>query len=213
MRDNKNCILDECAGLQPFTGLKEGIDYIDVNVGHQVTTDDKQWSKLGHFLAPDNSTPFDTPFGRMISMMSYMQYLSTPGFPIKFLNRIPKSRSDFKSIPKKTVSVPNFYALVALGLCCKVKSNKEIQELIINNKLPYTAIMKSTKESEFFGYKTMVNNINPKLGRYVAIIRYIEAMLRDGTFQDDEKVKEFIGFCKDYPDKDIMDGVAFNIKK
>lgn len=207
---NKKSILAERSKLETFVNKVEGQDFINVGIKGQ---NDSSRSELGKLLALDNVQTFNTFFGKVISMKSYLDYLTIPNYPVKFLTQLPQVRQDYKSIQKdKRVNLPNYYSLVALGLIYKIKSNKRLQKLMRKNKLPYTALIKK-KQSELWGKVVSVSGIDNKLRYYVAIIRFLEEMIKDGTFYQDDKIEEFVNQCKHVPEEDIFAGIPdCNIK-
>lgn len=197
-------ILSDRNRLESFINQVEGKDYINVGVRGQK---DPSRSELGKLLALDNVQTFNTFFGKVNSMRSYLDYITIPNYPVKFLTQVPQLKQDYRSIQKdKRVSLPNYYSLVALGLIYKIKSNTRLQKLMKKNKLPYTALTKR-KQSELWGKVVSVTGIDNKLGNYVAIIRLLEEMLKDGTFYQDDKIEEFVNKCKSSPEEDIFAGI------
>lgn len=207
---NTKSILAERNKLSSFINQVEGQDYINVGIKGQ---NDPDRSELGKMLALDNVQTFNTFFGKVNSMKSYLDYLTIPNYPVKFLTQLPQRRQDYKSIPKDDrVSLPNYYSLVALGLIYKIRSSKKLQKLMRKNKLPYTALIKM-KQSELWGKVVSVTGIDNKLAYYVSIIRYLEDMIKDGTFYQDDKIEEFVNQCKHAPEQDIFAGIPdCNIK-
>lgn len=196
-------ILDERTELLDFAGKEEGKDFIDVS--NYRKTDGKR-STLGQLLAQNNCSHFTTPFGKVISMRTYSDFLTTPDYPLAFLDKLPNSKTDYKNISKKRLTLPNYYALLTLGMIYKVRSVKKLQAILRKNTLPFTALIKG-KESELWGKRIIVNGVDKKLARYVSIIRYVEEIVKQDRLFDEAYIKEFIEKCKDNPDKDIFDGI------
>lgn len=175
----------------------EGKDYINVSMGST--------TELGKRLAQKFCRSFNTPFGKIISIKAFSNWITTPGFPVEFLNKFKLTKEDISRIPKERISVPNYWSLISLVTYEKIKSDKELQEMIINNEAPYTTFEKF-EDKEFFNMKISQSIPDYGLGKYIAIIRYMEAALKEGKFND-EFQSWLIMNTKDDPEKDIMDGI------
>lgn len=198
----KTLIDGELSVLASITSsMKEGVDYINIFRGAD--------SELGKALSPGFVKKFNTFLGTTLTMKSYMLALNTPGYPIEYVSKGNFRHRDVVKIPKKTIVVPNYWALVAHGLCQKVKADKQLQEMMIKNTLPYTC-HETTTNKEFFNKSINVSVPKNSMGRYVAIVRVLDKMLKDGKFTDEE-IEKFILSCKNYPNKDIFDGIACNV--
>lgn len=192
----------EASVLKPVTSIqKDGVDYINIFRDSD--------SELGRRLAPGYVMKFTTFLGITLTMKSFMSAISIKGYPLELLN-IASSKAHAKKLNElkklEKVNVPNYWALVAYALCEKVRADKKLQELMRNNKAPYTAY-NVTKTSTLLGKSIVTSLPNNSMGKYVAICTYITKMLQDNKFEDKD-IQEFIEQCKEAPDKDILDGVA-----
>lgn len=192
-------ILDKHSTIQtPATSAEDGVDYI--NVDFHSSTD------LGRRLSMVYSKPFFTILGQTANIKTFAAAITIPNYPAEFIRKYRLTSEDFKQIPKERVSVPNYWALIAYAFCEKVKADKDLQKMLKENTLPFTAIS-GNKEVNFFNTTLVMAKPNFQLGKYVAIIRLVSDMIKNGTFKDQE-IKDFIVSCKDVPEVDLLEGVA-----
>lgn len=201
---NNNIVFKNSEGLKVFEG-QEGVDYINVAAGLQR---DESASMLAKMLAPDNAHTFYTAFGPIISMKTFSDFITTPGYPVELLNRVPKSAKAYNSIPTKRVTIPNYYALLALGLYWKIKSSKRLYMALKANELPFTSL---TKTAKIFGTSVAVKTVNPKMEYYVILVQEFQKLIKDGKFNDDNVVKDLIKRCMFAPEKDLFDSLPFEV--
>lgn len=194
----------------PGVNKVEGIDYINVDI--------KSKCELGRKLSMVYSRPFNTIIGKAISIRMFANAISVPGFPMELLSKFKPTTDELKSIPKQTIKVPNYWALLAYAFCEKVKADKDLKLALFENELPFTVATKSADQTEvdFFNTKVLIDkpkyDLNFKLVRYVAIIRAVSKMIKEDKFSE-EDIKEFIVQCKDVPEVELLEGVAVAINK
>ena len=182
---------------------KEGVEFININP--------KSNSELGRVLAPTYSVSFPTFLGRTYSVKSFMQAINTPGYPLELLRKPKLTKADLAKIPRRVAKthLANYWALVAYALTQRVRYDKKVKAMLNKNTLEFTAY-RYVQNREFFGKMISVTELDHTLGKYIAIIRYIETMIKENRFNE-EDIKKFIEACKDEPEKDLLDGVALNI--
>ena len=179
---------------------KEGVDYINVSLSSS--------SQLGKMLAPKYvpTNMIDTVFGKIRTVYAGMTYANTKGFPKYLLTKPTIKKSEFVHNSKNRINVPNYWAIIAHLLCARVADDKQLQELLrMNTVKVYTSfdIVKDTHST--IEEETTV--INTFLGNYVAIIYYIEEMVKTDKFNI-KNIKEFIEKCKSYPSLQVTAGMA-----
>ncbi len=197
-----NCILNNMNKVPTVSSLqKEGIDYINVSK-HSET-------ELGKKLAYGHPIKTNTVFGKIGTIRSLMEFISTPNYPTELLSKQKLEPREIKRIPSKRISVPNYWAIVAYVICERIDQDDEVKELIKNNKLTYTSFNKKRNDT-LFDKEVVIGMPNHKMGRYLSIIRHIDTMLKEDKFTK-ENIKEFITACKDKPEQDIFEGTAVSI--
>ena len=199
---NSGILNGDISVVKAVTGdMKEGVDYININNTSE--------TKLGKMLSPGYSRRFMTFLGPVHTMKSFMYAIKVPNYPMKFLRKSTFNHKDQELLKGKFNDLPNYWALVAYALCQKVKSDKELKQLLFDNKLMFTSY-DVTKATKFFN-KTIVASV-PKhtMGKYIAIVRLIEDLIKKNEFTDD-KIEELVEKCKEHPDKDILDNIACTV--
>lgn len=168
---------------------------------------------LGRKLALDNKSMFKTWFGRCISLRAYIEFITIPGYPVKFVTKPPVKRVDYIKIPKKKVVLPNFYSLVCLGLIDKVKSDKELQKLLKENELPFSMVSSTEKDVEVFGNKLRLAIGEKKFIMYIQIVDTVSRLVKDDKLYDQEAVSKLVDSYKRALDEDIFKGVPFVLER
>lgn len=199
LEGNKS-ILNEKQEVSNFSGGEDGVDYI--NVSRFGAT------KLGRLLNPGHPVKFHSWLGVFNSVKTYMDFVNTPGYPKELVSKTNLKREDYANIPKQKQTVPNYWAIVAAGLHGRISGDKQLVKLLKDNELPFTSLFRKTNMM-LFGSKVNVDSADPKMGRYLAIIRFYSDMIKNGDFFKIKKVEEFVEQCKDYPELDLLEGVPF----
>lgn len=163
-------------------------------------------SELGQKLAPEYPWQFETIFGTVGTVKNLMDFISKPKYPFELLAKKTLSEKDLKRVPFKSIAIPNYWAVVAYGIYQRILSDASLMEAIRENTLEY-GVFSSQGKRMFFGREIPVMLPNVKMGRYLAIIRYIDKFIKDGTFNDEAFMEKFIIECKDDESKDIFDSV------
>ena len=204
--EKKSSLLNgEKSIIHSYTSLqKDGVDYINIFQNGN--------TELGRILAPGYNKRFTTFLGPTISMRAYMSALRLKGYPLSLLstptNKVhPKDLAGLSKL--ESVNVPNYWALVAYGLCQKVIGDKKLKHLMKENTLPYTCY-EVTKTSNLFNKQIVTSVPKNSMGKYTAICYYIGEMLKANQFSD-QHIEEFVNACKDQPDVELLDGVACNV--
>jgi len=181
--------------------MKEGIDYINI-------VKDSEY-ELGSKLSLGYPVGFKTVFGTIGTLRSGMDFISTPNYPVSLLSKKKLTKHDINTIPSKRITVPNYWSVVAYMVCSRVKADSDLLQLLKDNTLVLTSVnVKKTEDLGMFG-STYIPNY--KMGRYLSIVRHISDMLKEDRFTDDD-IKQFISDCRDDKDKDVFDGLPFEIK-
>ena len=179
--------------------MEEGRDYISLWSGSK--------SVLGRALSYTNPRRFNTFIGEVSGIRRFVVYLSTKDLPISFLLKGKYTKEDHELVrSKESLSLTNYWAVVAYALIERIRNDKKLQEMIYENTLPFTAITWKKTPSILNNVPNMkvgVNNI--RLANYLAIVRNIEALIKNDMFTS-ANMKELIKFHMVNKDVDIFDG-------
>lgn len=176
---------------------------------HFINVDIRSKSQLGKRLSMQYSKSFNTIIGRVISIRTFANAITIPGFPPELLNKFKPTKEDLARIPKEGTKVPNYWALIAYAFTEMVKQDSALKDMLIKNDLPFVAV--EERVTDFFGTPFPVSRPNYKLGKYIAIIRLVSKLLKENKFTD-ENIKAFIVDCKDVPEVDILTDIAWPVK-
>lgn len=196
-------ILTEYSKIDPIDeSSEEGVDYINVS----------KYSKteLGRALAPGAKANFDTILGRIGNIRSAMDYVAIPNYPIKLLSKSRLNAKDIKKIPKKRISIPNYWSIITYILAERIKSEPDLIKMIKENEAEYTCFSSKGK-ANLFGKEVFITQPNNSMGRYIAIIRCISKLIKNDEFTD-AKIYQLINSAKDCPEKLIFEGSTVNVK-
>ena len=181
---------------------KEGVDHI--NVSKYSTID------IGKKLAYGYPISIETVFGKVGTVRSVMEYIATPNYPKELLSKTKLSPTDIKKIPKRKIPIDNYWSIITYVLCLRVKSDKELIQLLKENTLPFTSY--NINKVKYFDTDVINFNYNYKMGKYLGIIMLIQELIKQDKFED-KYIQELIEFNKDVPDKDIFSSVENMIIK
>lgn len=182
---------------------------IGINEADCINVDHRSTNELGKMLSPLFPISVSTIFGTIGTIKNFMDFIAIPGYPREILALKKFGPKEIKSIPKTRIAVPNYWAIVAYAICQRVKTNVKLISMIKKNTLPYTSYEK-LEPGMFFDKEVLMSTPNIKMGRYLAIIRHIEKMIKADNFNDDAILK-FIMDCRDDTSKDIFDNMAINV--
>ena len=127
------------------------------------------------------------------------------------VGKLNYSAEEAAKIPKEQVELPNYWAIVAQAVVERVRQDKKLMDLLKANTLELTCL-EGPKEVIFAGKKIEGHmSIAKNMAAYISIIRNIELMLKEGTFNNDEVVNKFIMDCRDDPEKDIFDNIQIPV--
>lgn len=183
-------------------GEKEGERLIDIST--------RSNSMLGRLLSPRHTSNTRLFCGKVAKLKSFMQAIKTPGYPIELLSKSVLSESEAKSIPREVKSLPNFWALVAYAVVERIRQDKALIEMLKANTLEFTCL-EAPKEKELHGAKIVYSSVSKRMGAYVAIIRNIELMIKEGTFDNKEVVDKFIQDCREDKTKTIFENIQLPV--
>ena len=162
----------------------------------------------GRKLDPSYVAYFDIPgdIGRFPNMETYMVFLNSPGFPIKF------RRSPIKNVTRvirgnygiESVNMPNYWSLVLLGAFYMFEANKELKEILVNSEGPFTSYSYREVKLPLGGSKKN-KEYHMSMVRYCAVLD----LLRDFYNKGEMTLEELVEACKDKPDEDLWAGAWF----
>lgn len=174
----------------------EGVDYINVSKYSE--------SELGKMLSYGHPVKVKTVFGKLGTVRAGMDFVKTPGYPTALLGKQKLSADEVNSIPRKHVSVPNYWAIVAYIMCERIDQDPRAKKLLKENVAPVFTSFNTQSERQFFTKSVKLSVPNMKMGRYLSIIRHIEKMLKEDRFTQ-EDIEQFVNDCKDHPELDIFE--------
>lgn len=184
--------------------MKDGVNFI--NITSQGETE------LGKMLFITYSHPFNTFLGRCANIKNFMTAITRSNFPLNFLTKTRFTKEEKAKIfadKSRVINVPNYWALVAYAFIERVKADKKLQEMLVNNTLDYVSFRVS-KDKVLFNKIVNITYPDESLVRYIAIVKHVEALLKEGKFNKDN-IDKFINDCKYHPELNILDGIATNI--
>lgn len=199
MKTLENLFVLDNSFLLVKNDMEESRDYISLWSGSK--------SVLGRALSYTNPRRFNTFIGEVSGIRRFVVYLSTKDLPISFLLKGKYTKEDHELVrSKESLSLTNYWAVVAYALIERIRNDKKLQEMIYENTLPFTAITWKKTPSILNNVPNMkvgVNNI--RLANYLAIIRNIETLIKNDMFTS-ANMKELIKFHMVNKDVDIFDG-------
>lgn len=183
-------------------GEKEGERFINIST--------KSTVMLGRLLSPFHTSNTRLFCGKVAKIRGFMQAIKTPNYPVNLLSVSVISQEQAKSIPREVVVLPNYWALVAYAVVERVKQDKELIKMLKENTLEFTCL-DAPKEKELHGAKFVYSTVSKKMGVYVSIIRHIELMIKEGTFDNKEVIDKFIKDCREDKTKTIFENIQLPI--
>lgn len=175
---------------------KEGVDYINVSKYSE--------SELGKMLSYGYPVKVKTVFGKLGTVRAGMDFIKTPGYPTALLGKQRLTADEVNSIPRKSTSVPNYWAIVAYIMCERIDQDSKVKKLLKENVAPIFTSFNTQDDRQFFKTTVKLSVPNMKMGRYLSIIRHIEKMLKEDRFTRDD-IEQFVNDCKDHPELDIFE--------
>lgn len=205
---NPNWVLAPTLGVPVVMGDQvDGVDYI--NVSKHGTTE------LGQKLAPGYplEVRVKTPFGVIGTIRNFQDYITKTGYPHKLLSKPKLFHNEADLIYKlEPVDVPNYWALVAMVICERVKMSKTLKSLL--RKLGKNVVFTSFNEiahRDMWNKSIETSVSNSRMGVYLSIIRNIKIMIDENRFNDDN-IRDFVMACMKDTSVDLYAGVACNVK-
>lgn len=167
----------------------------DVVDGKNVINLFKPESELGKLLDPFYNNKKNIKFLRykIYSTKALMDFLRLDGYKEEWLGiKIHKNalKKEIQSLPTKII--PSYWGIVTLFLIQKIKNNKDLENLIMYNELPFIMYKDEIKEVTLFGkkfkMKTKMNNFH----NYCKCITLISNIIKNNDFNNDNKVRNIL---------------------
>lgn len=167
----------------------------DVVDGKNVINLFKPESELGKLLDPFYNNKKNIKFLRykIYSTKALMDFLRLDGYKEEWLGiKIHKNalKKEIQSLPTKII--PSYWGIVTLFLIQKIKNNKDLENLIMYNELPFIMYKDEIKEVTLFGkkfkMKTKMNNFH----NYCKCISLISNIIKNNDFNNDNKVRNIL---------------------
>ena len=186
--------------------MVEGKDYISLSTISK--------SSLGRSLAIGYNRKIDTMVGEVKSIRRFMEYVSTKNYPTKYLLQNKLKSPDIKTIAKlDTLTLPNYWGILAYITCKRVKEDERVLNLLKENTLPLTIVQwkqpdKDLKRLE--GNKVCLANVD-KLAVYLAIVRDIQTYVKSGLFYGNNII-ELVEYYKKEKELSLFEGSSLILK-
>lgn len=167
----------------------------DVVDGKNVINLFKPESELGKLLDPFYNNKKNIKFLRykIYSTKALMDFLRLDGYKEEWLGiKIHKNalKNEIQSLDTKVI--PSYWGIVTLFLIQKIKGNKELENQLRYNELPFIMYKNEIKEVTLFGkkfkMKTKMNNFH----NYCKCITLISNIIKNNDFNNDEKVRNIL---------------------
>jgi hypothetical protein len=209
MSKNTPSILKTTEGVPVIPNLDdlvENMDYINVS---------KQGADIGKMLSID--APFketSTLLGDITNLNVYSRYVTTDTFPNSLLSKSKLSKTDYLSLSNKRVTVPNYWSIMVHAIWERIVNDAVVLEWMI--ALPKDIIFTSFvyKTSTYKGDVIKTISYNPKMGRYLSVLRQIKIIIDDPNFNLDTSEYMMVALMKaskDKPEFKVFDKLPFNI--
>lgn len=167
----------------------------DVVDGKNVINLFKPESELGKLLDPFYNNKKNIKFLRykIYSTKALMDFLRLDGYKEEWLGiKIHKNalKKEIQSLDTKVI--PSYWGIVTLFLIQKIKGNKELENQLRYNELPFIMYKNEIKEVTLFGkkfkMKTKMNNFH----NYCKCITLISNIIKNNDFNNNEKVRNIL---------------------
>ena len=167
----------------------------DVVDGKNVINLFKPESELGKLLDPFYNNKKNIKFLRykIYSTKALMDFLRLDGYKEEWLGiKIHKNalKKEIQSLDTKVI--PSYWGIVTLFLIQKIKGNKELENQLKYNELPFIMYKNEIKEVTLFGkkfkMKTKMNNFH----NYCKCITLISNIIKNNDFNNDDKVRNIL---------------------
>ena len=167
----------------------------DVVDGKNVINLFKPESELGKLLDPFYNNKKNIKFLRykIYSTKALMDFLRLDGYKEEWLGiKIHKNalKKEIQNLDTKVI--PSYWGIVTLFLIQKIKGNKELENQLKYNELPFIMYKNEIKEVTLFGkkfkMKTKMNNFH----NYCKCITLISNIIKNNDFNNDEKVRNIL---------------------
>jgi len=156
--------------------------------------------------------PVNTVIGRITNVRVAMDYISTPGYPRALLSKKRLRYEDIKTVPKKKISVPNFWAITMHFVWERIIGDRKLINdiLALEHKHEFTSFNVYTNEVRNEVTETIYYNANMK--RYLGILRILTRVIREEKESNwNAIVYEYILKAKDRPDLKVTADTAVEI--
>lgn len=167
----------------------------DVVDGKNVINLFKPESELGKLLDPFYNNKKNIKFLRykIYSTKALMDFLRLDGYKEEWLGiKIHKNALKKEIQSLETKIIPSYWGIVTLFLIQKIKGNKELENQLRYNELPFIMYKNEIKEVTLFGkkfkMKTKMNNFH----NYCKCITLISNIIKNNDFNNDEKVRNIL---------------------
>lgn len=162
-------------------------------------------SNIGKLLCPFTvGVKIDFLKWQFYSTKNLLDFLRLENYKEEWLKKKNHNNALKKEINGlKTRTIPSYWGIIILFLIKKVKSNKKLYNLMLNNELPFNAYKNQVKEVELFSSKFTVKNKLESFHGYCKSIEFVSLLIKSNIINDDEKVKEILNLNFPTMEEDI----------
>ena len=167
----------------------------DVVDGKNVINLFKPESELGKLLDPFYNNKKNIKFLRykIYSTKALMDFLRLDGYKEEWLGiKIHKNalKKEIQSLDTKII--PSYWGIVTLFLIQKIKGNKELENQLRYNELPFIMYKNEIKEITLFDKKFKMKTKMDNFHNYCKCITLISNIIKNNDFSNDDKVRSIL---------------------
>lgn len=173
---------------------EEGVDYIAVYAQSK--------SELGRMLGLYHNSPFITPVGKFLSMITFSNFLKFENLPKRYyLNYLDGLEVKKQGLKKSYVY--NYWSAMGTALYYKINNTPKLKELLKNNTLPF-GVHTIKKKVTMLGNDVVIDKEYKELLPYIVLINKFQELLKEDNFTE-ESVKTFLEEIRTNTEKGIME--------
>lgn len=129
----------------------------------------------------------------IFSLNRFMLFLSKSNYPVENFTK-PFYKNERKYEDRR---LEDYWGVVVSFLITKVKKDKVLFDLLVNNKLEFNAYEDTQKETTFLGNALNIKTKVTRLHSYCKAVEYVATICKLGLINDDESIKYLLH--RDFP--------------
>lgn len=173
---------------------EEGKDYIAVYAQSK--------SELGKMLGLYYNSPFTTPVGKFLSMITFSNFLKYENLPKRYYLNYLDSLEVRKQGLKKSY-VYNYWSAMGTALYYKIVTTPKLKELLKENTLPF-GVHKVKRKVVMLGTEVEIDKEYKELLPYIVIINKFQELLKADNLNE-ATAREFLEEIRSNPERGIME--------